>query len=390
MAATTCAEARSVLRQASEGRSLPASDTLRELTDRQAIAGTPERPSITPVGHHVLRELDLRAYRSDSWPLDTLSGELSKILGEIETIARSAEYFLSDLGPITPSEAVPYLRIVSVGLANRRGTPEELAERFRNVWGMVEVMGGDARDRLMGAEVLMATDAAMDSVYAPMMVTVDQLRSFGAKRAVTAASILQLEPAERSPDRLQRWKGARSEVPTDEAAALLATLRGRPDRGAAFEQFRALFEPVPNIAGKVSASLYLASLGQDPSKGVDRILETARLLGPTSRRPLLAAALLTSAHPLSPAELVDWVGKAADAAKRRELAADPNEFNALGVALVEGLPADSFQGAIPLDAESSPLAAAATLLALHAWIYRPLLDPAFDKDAKPVPRAASA
>ncbi len=375
-----------MLDSAASGTPVSDSPAWAELSGKGAVEGTPARPSLTAVGRHVLTELNLRAYRCDAWPLDKMAEELGRVLEEVEGIAKNAEYFMSDLGPITPAEAVPYLRIVSVGLANRRESPEDLAERFRQVWGMVEVMGGDARDRLVGVELLVASAASMSQIYAPMMTTVESLRSAGAKRSVAAAAILHLDIATDPTDAVERWRNARAIVPTDEAAALLATVLVKPEQRLAFEQFRAVFSNDPNMGGRTSASLYLASQNADPAQVTQRVLETARLLAPRTRRPLLPAALIASEHPLAPAELVDWVSKASDAAARCQLASRPDEFTALGVALVEGLPKRTFD---PTAAVApTALAEASTLLALHAWVYRPLLDPTFEREFAAAPPAA--
>jgi hypothetical protein len=384
----TCQEARGVLTASANGTPVSDSDAWTELLKRGAVEGTPAQSAITAIGRHVVAELETRAYRTDSWPLDRLADELTRVLSEVEGTAKNAQYFLSDLGPITPAEAVPYLRIVSVGLANRRETPEDLAERFRQVWGMVEVMGGDSRDRLVGAELLIASAASMSQLYAPMMTTVESLRSLGASRAVSSAAILHLESPGVEPAAVERWQSARAIVPNDEAAALLATIMGKPEQLRAFEEFRRLLANQP-MGGRTSAALYLASQSVDPSEGIDRVLETARLLAPRTRRPLLTASLLTSEHPLSPAELVDWVLKAAEAAARCQLASQPDEFLALGIALVEGLPRATFASEAAEHPEASKLADATTLLALHSWVYRPLLDPAFEREVAPTPPTTS-
>lgn len=390
MASVSCSQALDLLRSAAAGASVPASAAWEELSGRGAVTGSPSGPSITPMGRHVLGELELRYYRCADWPIDTLSEELTRVGNEIESIARSAKYFLSDLGPITPAEALPYLRMVSVGLANRRESPEEVAERFRNVWGMLEVIAGDPRDRLLAAELLTAAQTPMDSVYAPTVALADQLKAAGARRAVACSTILLLGPeAPSTSEALAAWQSARGEVPTDEAAALLVRVRSSPSAAAAFEPFRERFAALPGqLSGRVSAALYLACAGADPSTVVGRVADLAGLLKGAVRRPLLAAALLAAEHPLSPPEIVDWVRKASQAAERCQLASKAEEFEALGIALVEGLPRSTFTAKeAPRAAEASPLASAATLLGLHAWIYRPILDPGFEAEVGAVRRA---
>lgn len=385
----TCAQTLDLLTAASAGRAVADTSSFEELRRRQAVGGSPAQPQVTPIGQHVLQELRLRSYRCATWPVDTLSEELSKVLREIETIARNAQYFLSDLGPITPAEALPYLRIVSVGLANRRETPEEVAERFRNVWGMVEVMGSDARDRLLAAELLTGARVPMDSLYTPMVTVAEELKALGANRPVAAAALLQMgNPAPPPKQALADWKGARQSVPTDEAAALLARVRTDASAGRTFDSARAAFESAGGLGGKISASVYLAAVGADAATTAPRATEVAKILPKTLRRPLLGGALLAAAQPLAPPELLDWLVKASAAAQRCQLASQPPEFDALGIALVEGLPTDTFRGVPRASHPMSPLGEAATLLALHAWIYRPLLDPAFEQEMPAAARAA--
>ncbi len=382
MPEVTCGDARAVLEAVSAGRPVPASDAWKVLFERRAIAGAPDAASLTDIGRHVLGELALRAYRCDGWPLDRLAEHEALVLGDLDATAHAAEYFLSDLGPVVPDTALPFLRVVSTGLANRRESPEELAERFRNVWGMLEVMQGDPRDRLLAVELLMASGASMSQIYSPMVVTVEALRAAGAVRAVGAAAVLHLEGPGASSDPVARWKAARQMVPSDEAAALLATVLDQPAQKAAFDAFRARFDREADIGGKISAAIYLASQGDRPDGLVDRVLETARRLKGRNLRPLLTAALLASEHPLAAGELIDWVDKASDLAARRQLAVDPAELHALGIALVEGLPRTLFstEGA-PAGPPPGPLGEASTLLAMHAWIYRPILDPQFERAA---------
>jgi hypothetical protein len=387
---STCGEARQLLAAIKAGGTLSASPAWEELADKQAVSGTPDRPAITPVGEHVLRELSIRAYRCDAWPLDRLAEEEARILADLDATARNAEYFLQDLGPITPVPAVPYLRIVSAGLANRRESPEDLAERFRNVWGMVEVMAGDPRDQLLGVELLTASSATMSEVYAPMIATVEQLRAQGAARAIAAAAVLHLAGFPSGAQAVERWRAARALAPTDESAALLATVLANPAQKTAFEGFRAEFEKDRDVGGKLSAAIYLASQDATPAGTVDRVRRTAQLVAGRTRRPLLSAALLAAQHPLAPEELVDWIDKAAEIARARQLASHDAEFFALGLALIEGLPVHSFGGTGQAgEREPSALAAAATMLALHAWIYRPILEPAVGADSAPAVRAAT-
>ena len=125
------------------------------------------------------------------------------------------------------------------------------------------------------------------------------------------------------------------------------------------------------MGGKTSAALYLARQSVDPAKGVDRVLETARLLAPRTGRPLLAAALLTAEHPLSPP--ARGLGGKGGRRRRTLPAREPaGGVPALGIALVEGLPKRTFAKHPDEQRTVNLVDEAATLLALHAWIYRPL------------------
>jgi hypothetical protein len=379
MTGVSCHDARELLRQCSAGHAVPAtSPGWTELLRLGAVAGSPDHPTLTPGGVQGLRELDLRSYRADAWPLQRVLAESQQVARVLDEASRSAELFLTDLGPITPPEALPYLRVVAVGLANRRTDPEELVERFRQVWGMVEVMGGDSRDRLLAAELLDATGASMTNVYAGMVTTSEQLRSFGAVQAVTSAAILHIDPHQTPDPPLDGWREARRSMPTDEMAALLAMISVDPEGRRRFETFRAELSKETGMGGQLAAALYLAAIRADPAEGIDRIRRTARLLSGETGRPLLLASLLTHGPALgglSPEELVEWVHHGAAAAKRVELAATDAEFETLGVALVEGLPPDAFLEPAGRAEPPNAFADAVTLLALHAWAYRGLIDP---------------
>ena len=137
---------------------------------------------LTEVGAHVLQELELRASRVDGMALDEFAGQLGRVYSDLDSVAHTSEYFLADLGPIVPPEALSRLR--PVGRTGQPAeTPEELAQEFRAIWGGTEVMGGDARDRLMAAELLHAAQASMEEIYSPMMTTSITVRETAGPRA---------------------------------------------------------------------------------------------------------------------------------------------------------------------------------------------------------------
>ena len=107
MSSVSCRDARLLLSAALGGSSVPPSAAWTELLSRQAVAGTNDHPTLTPIGQHVLAELEIRAYRCDDQPLDLLAEELTRVLGELEGTAKNAEYLLTDLGPITRPRRFP-------------------------------------------------------------------------------------------------------------------------------------------------------------------------------------------------------------------------------------------------------------------------------------------
>lgn len=367
----------------------PSTDVWSALLAPGAVSGTPERPVLTPVGRHVLAELEIRAYRTDAMGLVETADQLGRILGEFDEVAKTAEYFLAELGPVVPPLALPLVRPVAISLANRRETPEELAEEFRNIWGGVEVMGGDPRDRLLAAELLNAASADMTKVYSPIMNTADTIRKeLGARAAaVTPATLLHLTAGDQKVP-LAAYFELRSSAGSEEAAALLAALS--QDAGSALARrdafLRALGAAAPPSADASHAATYLAAMGADPSMA-DRTRRIAAALGDRLKQPLTPAALLAGHVHLSPEEIVDWVDKSIAILTRRQMAPSPEEIAALAVGLVHGLPESEFL--TPSAPGERPAGAAASLPALtafHAWIYRPLLGPASQVPS----RAASA
>lgn len=341
-----------------------------------AVEGSPDRPTLTAVGRHVLGELEVRADRTDPLPLSTVAQMLSRLLVEFDEVAKTAEYFLTDLGPVTPPEAVPLLRPVALGLANRRESPEDLAEEFRNVWGGVEVMGGGARDRLLAAELLNASSADMGKVYAPIMSTTEKIRAKAGPKvsAVTAAAILHLTAGMDAAVPLETFLELRPKSGSDEAAALLAALATDP--GSALHRRDTLLEALGANPGSVDArhaATYLAAIGAE-GEAVTRTRALASALAPRLTEPLTAASLLSGHGRLSARESLDWVDKATEILSGRQLAPNRPELVALAVALVHGLPDSEF--AAPSAAGNRPAPAPASLPALtaiHAWMYRPLV-----------------
>jgi hypothetical protein len=357
----------------------PSPELWAALSTRGALGGTPDRPVVTPIGEHVLRELSVRSIRTDPLPLLAVSDELGAVQSELETVARAMEYFLGELGPIVPAEALPFLRISAAGLANQRTNPEELAERFRNAWGMMEVLGGDPRDRLLAAELLAATDVPIPTVYAHLMQTVDQLRALKPKcsEPVATATILHLYPKPTSASRVADWQRIRGSQNSPEAAALLAA-QGE-DRLQADIAYRAAFaaegssDPDPS-----RAAAYLAVSGTVSGHAIVQMQELVKALRAIRiPSPWLTGALLLSRPGLSTAETVDWVQKAAEISKARHLGPTEAEQLAVAVAMVHGLPAGRFTGAAPPipfgGTTTTDRLGVPTLVALHAWIYRSIL-----------------
>jgi hypothetical protein len=351
----------------------PPADLWRSLVGHGVVQGDPASPALTDVGRNVLRELQVRATRTDSLPLEVVAEQLSRIGADLENVAKSASYFLAELGPVVPAEAVPLLRIVAVGLANRRERSEEIAEEFRNAWGSVEVMGGDARDRLLAAELINAESAPITALYAGMMKTMEQVRARGGDHpsAVTVATVLHLASGPDGTPALDAFFELRANSVGPEAGALLAASGRTPaDAVAARDQWVARLPPLEAGDARLAATF----LTCEPSTRTDvasRIATLAPLLAPRYARPGVAAALLATSAPLDPGELMDWLDKAEALARARKLAPTAGELHALALALVAGLPAREF---VATSADDSPYEpSTASLVAQHAWLYRPLV-----------------
>jgi hypothetical protein len=351
-----------------------------ELSQRGAVTGTSDAPVITDVGRHVLKELELRAYRVDAWPLDHVAARMGSALSALDSAALNAEYLLGEIGPLTPAPALPYLRVSAAGLATRQTRPEELAEEFRNTWGMVEVLEGDPRDRLLTAELLTRSEVPPSRIYAPLTHTAEALSRDPKppKSPIAIASILHLYPTPSPIPRLEEWPRWRSEVRSEEAAALLAG-RSAPDLLERVRDLKAGLAPGGSDAHDIEhAAVYLALVSARSRDDLPRVLELARALQGRLPTPLIAAALLTARHHrLSPAELIDWVDKAVAIARSRRLAPTEPELVAIAVALLHGIPPGEFQES-PLaslggDEEGADLRL--TIVTLHAWVYRAILDP---------------
>ena len=376
MSQPTCGEVRRLLAGLASGSPPPVDPALwRLLEERGAVSGSSAAPSITPVGRHVLAELEVRAYRADALPLDTIAGQLTRVLGDLDAVAKTAEYLLAELGALTPPEALPLLRPVAVELANRRMTPEELAEQFRSYWGSVEVMGGNARDRLLAAALLHAASANMEKVYSPMMATALSVREVAGPRApaVTVAALLHLAPRPDGSVPYDAYLALRKSTRVEEGAAMLAATGLAPDRVLA--QRQALLDQLapggrPTGDDQVAAG-YLAVCSADPARTLPRFRALTKLLADRFPNPTVAAAVLSTSDWLEPAEFVNWLDKAAEIAQRRAMAPSRRELSALGMALVLGLPPTEFA---TTDRVSIPtLVHLANLVAVNAWVYGELV-----------------
>jgi len=375
MAPPTCLEVRTYL--ANVAAHTPARTdpgTFQTLSERGAVSGTMDAPSLTPIGQHVLAELEVRSYRADALSLDFVADQLTRVLGDLDRVAKTAEYFLAELGPVVPQEALPLLRPVAIELANRRETPEDLAEEFRNVWGGAEVMGGHPRDRLLAAALLHAAEAPMDKIYSPMMATITAVREVAGPGApaVTVAALLELGAGLEGKPRLDAYLALRSTTRTEEGAAILAAT-GRPVEEVRASRARLLERLVqgrrPTADDQVAAG-YLAVCGAELDRHLPRVETLIKALGDRFPNPVVAAAVLSMADWLSPAELVNWLDKAFQIAQTRKLAPTRRELSALGLALVLGLPPSEFA---TTDRTRPFLTHLADLVAVNAWVYGELV-----------------
>lgn len=375
----TCGEVRRYLAGLSSGAAVPieASDW-QSLAEKGAVTGSPTSAQLTPVGKHVLKELELRASRTDALTLDFVAAQLTRVLGDLDGVAKTAEYFLAELGPVTPPEAVPLLRPVAVGLANRRETPEELAEEFRNVWGSVEVMGGDPRDRLTAAELLLSADANIEKIYSPMMTTAASVRELAGPKApaVTIAALLHLNPNAEGKVPYAEYVALRKTATAEEGAAILAaTGLGVEEvvrrRAEFLARIATAGSPTPDqqvVAG------YLTVAGADPNRAVPRAQTLLTALAPRLPGAGALAGALALADWLEVPELLDWVEKASEIARNRKLAPTGAELVVLGTSMVLGMPSAEF-GAPPSGSRPT-LVHLANLVALNAWVYAKLVPPA--------------
>lgn len=376
MSDPTCGEVRRFLAGLAAGSPPQVDPQLWQILEqRGAVSGSSGAPSITPVGRHVLAELEVRAYRADPLPLDLIAGQLTRVLGDLDAVAKTAEYFLAQLGALTPPEALPLLRPVAVELANRRETPEELAEEFRSYWGSVEVMGGNARDRLLAAALLQAAGADMEKVYSPMMATALNVRDVAGPRApaVTIAALLHLDPGPDGAVPYEAFLALRRSARVEEGAAMLAATGLAPEVILARRQ--ALLDQLAPGGGATGddrvAAGYLAVCGADPARHLPRFKALTKLLGDRFPNPTVAAAVFAMADWLEPAELINWLDKAAEIAQRRAMAPTRRELSALGMALVLGLPPREF--ATTDVSELPKLVHLANLVAVNAWVYGELV-----------------
>jgi len=360
----TCGRVREYLASVARGQVTPVEPTIWEsLAPHNALIGTPERPELTAVGQQVLRELEVRAYRTDSRPLDAVAAEIGAAVASLAQIADNAEYFVAELGPVPPVEVLPYLRVVAASLACRPESPEDLVESFKNAWGSMEVLGGADTDRLLAAELFSASGASQEAFYAPFTRAVDRLRAGGCRTPLATATFLQLHPQiTRSPP-LEGWVAARKKVGADEEAAMLATCPDLSDALRRWEGWRAVLEG-SDLDRRRSAA-YLALDNEPSAESAERIRATAALLAPSFDSPTLAAALATRHLDFDPAELHDWVAKATQVAASRQLAPSRAELGVIGLAMLRGLRFDTgvaSQGRIEIGLPAH--------VALHAWLYR--------------------
>jgi hypothetical protein len=212
-----------------------------------------------------------------------------------------------------------------------------------------------------------------------MVQTMERVRTKGGQRssAVTVAAVLHLAAGTGQPPALDSFFAIRADAGGDEAAAMLAATGRPPAEAIAMrDQWVGRLPKLEAVDSRLAAT-YLACEPATRTDLATRIHSLVPLLAPKFNRPGVAAALLAMSAPIEPAELVNWLEKAGVMTRARKLAPTPSELDALALALVHGLPAAEFVATAADAAVYEP--STASLVALHAWLYRPLV-----ADLKPV------
>lgn len=321
---------------------------------------------MTPEAERVLHELEVRADRIDSRPLDAVAEEIGTALASLDTAAERAEYFIAELGPVPPVEVLPYLRIVAASLACRPEPPDDLVEEFKNAWGSMEVLGGTPDDRLLAAELIASSGVDQGSFYSPMMNVVDRLRSEGCTLPLATGVLLELRPSSENGRQVEAWAPTRRRTGSDVAAALLTGVGPAAGALAAWEAWTRALDG--ESARHPAAAAYLASRGPPTTELVARVRAAADRLRSSFADATLAAALATTLLPYSTSEIADWLDKAVLYATTRQLAPVPAELSVIGLALLRG---GTFPG-VPTMAltETGGDPGLGAHVALHAGLFR--------------------
>jgi hypothetical protein len=188
---------------------------------------------------------------------------------------------------------------------------------------------------------------------------------------VTVAAVLHLSAGSGQPTALDAFFSLRNDAGGDEAAALLAATGRPPAEAIALrDQWVGRLPKLDAVDSRLAAT-YLTCEPATRTDVASRIHALLPLLAPKFTRPGVAAALLAMSAPIQPAELVNWLEKAGVMTRARKLAPTSAELDALALALVHGLPAAEF---VATAADAAPYEpSTASLVALHAWLYRPLV-----------------
>lgn len=371
-----CSDVRSYLQVlAQNGRPKALHGVWEGLVIHGAVTGTPTEPQITPVGSHVLSELSVSAYRTDRLPLSLVAEMLSRTITTFDEVAKIAEYYMAELGPVIPPTALPFVRPLAIGLALRGESPEETAEDFRNVWGAVEVMGGHARDRLLAAEILHSSSAGLERVFAPILTTCEAIRTrLGPEvNAATAGTLIQVAGRASRVGAMDRFFELASKIGDLEASALFAVLSTDPQTAVSSRNQILDQWGIPKSSEDgLHAATYLAAIGADIG-AISRARRIAMAIGDEIPTKLVSAALLSSLGNVEPVEVAEWLRKAIGTLESRQLAPSPSELGALAVGLIHGLSENELLSPQPHGPRPAtvPLSIPA-LVALHEWIYRPL------------------
>jgi hypothetical protein len=271
--------------------------------------------AITTAGRVALRDLTAALYRVGDQEFASYWTQAKAIDGELSAIVAQAAAIHASLAQALPGVDPSYLWAVAIGMAKRKGTPDQQVPAFLDAYRAVGSLTTNVENRLLASEVLSGIGQPVAGSLPELTNLAKEVEALGVHpdgAAGVAAILLSGRRADGTYATDPFGQFLRL-TPSYEAAALLAVVN-KPfnDLAGSFGNLRKLFASWGYSVSEDSelSSAYLAPSELPVDTIATKMAILSRGVGAYMEYPLVAAAILASIPVLEANETLNLLEKA--------------------------------------------------------------------------------